>query len=182
MGLRSLMTMDKIRNVTLKKRVQFSTWSIIMSILTMAFLIFLCCYQFEKTGLEFYCWLLLGIIVVWSSFTLFYSPMYIVLTKDSINMERPIRTLTIPLDEIAEVKICEPTMAEHRICGSGGYFGYWGWFREASIGKYFAYYGKASQTFLIRLKSGRQYMLGCRDSKEMAQALADQLTKIQKQQ
>ena len=173
------MFMEKISNTTLKKRVQFSTWSLIMSILTMAFLIFLCCYQFEKTGLEFYCWLLLGIIVVWSSFTLFYSPMYVVLTEDSINVERLIRTLSIPLDEIAEVKICPPTMAEHRICGSGGYFGYWGWFREASIGKYFAYYGKASETFLIRLKSGKQYMLGCSDSQEMAKELGQTLAGLQ---
>ena len=53
-------------NILLKKKIQFSTWSIIMSIITMAFLIFLCCYQFHKTGHEFYCWLLLGIITIWS--------------------------------------------------------------------------------------------------------------------
>lgn len=163
-------------NIILKKRVQLSTWSIILTILTMAALIGICIWQFQKTENEFFCWLLLGIITVWSFNTLFYSPMYIVLTEDSINVETLIRVRRIPLDEIASVKICEPTMSERRICGSGGYFGYWGWFRELSIGKYFAYYGKASETFLIRLKSGRQYMLGCRDSREMAKALADQLT------
>ena len=165
--------MDK---TILKKRVKLSGWSIAMTILTMVFLIGICIWQFHKTENEFYCWLLLGIVAVWSFSTLFYSPMYIVLTEDSINVETLIRVRRFPLDEIVSVKICEPTMSEHRICGSGGYFGYWGWFREPSIGKYFAYYGMASQTFLIRLKSGRQYMLGCQDSKEMAKALADQLT------
>ena len=87
------------------------------------------------------------------------------------------RVRCIPLDEIEAVKICEPTMSEHRICGSGGYFGYFGWFREPSIGKYFAYYGKASEPFLIRLKSGRQYMLGCRDAREMAETLGKTLEK-----
>ena len=169
-------------NILLKKRIQFSTWSIMISIITMAFLIFICCYQFHKTGLEFYCWLLLGIISIWSFCTMFYSPMYIILTEDSIDVVTLIRVRRFPLNQIVSVKICEPTMSEQRICGSGGYFGYWGWFREPSIGKYFAYYGKASQTFLIRLKSGRQYMLGCRDSREMAKALANQLSLKQKDQ
>ena len=171
--------MDK---TILKKRVKLSGWSIAMTILTMVFLISICIWQFHKTENEFYCWLLLGIVAVWSFNTLFYSPMYVDLTEDSINVETLMRVRRFPLDEIVSVKICEPTMSEHRICGSGGYFGYWGWFREPSIGKYFAYYGKASQTFLIRLKSGRQYMLGCSDSKEMAKALAEQLTLIKNNQ
>ena len=165
-------------NIILKKRVKLSTWSIIMTIATMAFLIGICVWQFSKTENEFFCWLLLFIVLVWSVCTLFYSPMYVVLTEDSIDVETLIRVRSFPLDEIASVKICTPTMSEHRICGSGGYFGYFGWFREPSIGKYFAYYGKASQTFLIRLKSGKQYMLGCSDSREMAEALANAIPPI----
>lgn len=57
-------------------------------------------------------------------------------------------------------------MAEKRICGSGGWFGYYGWFREPTIGKYFAYYGKASDCFLVRLKNGKNYVLGCEDKNE----------------
>ncbi|MDE6291787.1 MAG: hypothetical protein K2M16_09665, partial [Muribaculaceae bacterium] len=154
---------------------KLSSWSIIMTIATMTFLIGICVWQFSKTENEFFCWLLLFIVIVWSFCTLFYSPMYIVLKEDSIDVETPIRVRRIPLDEIASVKICPPTISEHRICGSGGYFGYFGWFREPSIGKYFAYYGMASQTFLIRLKSGKQYMLGCNDSKEMAETLGKAL-------
>ena len=149
-----------------------------MTIATMAFLIGICVWQFSKTENEFFCWLLLFIVIVWSVCTLFYSPMYIVLTEDSIDVETLIRARCFPLDEIASVKICQPTMSEHRICGSGGYFGYFGWFREPSIGKYFAYYGKASETFLIRLKSGKQYMLGCRDSNEMAKELGDAIARM----
>ncbi|MDE6549257.1 MAG: PH domain-containing protein [Muribaculaceae bacterium] len=160
--------MDK---TILKKRVDISTWSTILTILTMAALIGICIWQFNKTENEAICWLLLAIMVVWSFFTLFYCPIYLRLTEDSLNVETSLRIKSFPLSEIEEVKICPPTMSERRICGSGGFFGYWGWFREPSIGKYFAYYGMASQTFLIRLKSGRQYMLGCRDAKEMAKEL-----------
>ncbi|MDE6631872.1 MAG: hypothetical protein K2K23_02625, partial [Muribaculaceae bacterium] len=116
----------------LKKRVKLSSWSIAMTIATITFLIGICLWQFNKTDNELYCWLLLGIVVIWSFCTLFYSPMYIVLTEDSINVQTLMRVRCIPLDEIEAVKICEPTMSEHRICGSGGYFGYFGWFREPS--------------------------------------------------
>lgn len=160
--------MDK---TLLKKRVDISTWSTILTILTMAALIGICIWQFNKNENEAICWLLLVIMVVCSFFTLFYCPMYLRLTEDSLNVETSLRIKRFPLSEIDEVKICPPTMSEIRICGSDGFFGYWGWFREPSIGKYFAYYGMSSQTFLIRLKSGRQYMLGCRDAKEMATEL-----------
>lgn len=66
--------------------------------------------------------------------------------------------------DIAEVKLCQPTMGAIRICGSGGFFGWYGWFREGDIGKYFAYYGKSSDCFLVTLKDGRKYMLGCTDA------------------
>ncbi len=50
-------------------------------------------------------------------------------------------------------------MAERKICRSGGFFGYWGWLSEPSIGKYFAYYGKASDCSLVELKNGKRYLI-----------------------
>ena len=58
-------------------------------------------------------------------------------------------------------------MGAMRLFGSGGWFGYYGWFSERDLGKYFAYYGKSSDCFLVRLKDGRQYMLGCNDAQEV---------------
>lgn len=160
--------MDK---TILKKRVDISTWSTILTIVLMSAIIGICIWQFNKNGNEVICWILLILMVVLGYLTLFYCPMYVRLTAESLNVETSFRIKSFPLSEIEEVKICPPTMAEKKICGSGGFFGYWGWFSEPTIGKYFAFYGMASQTFLIRLKSGRQYMLGCRDAKEMAEAL-----------
>ena len=62
-------------------------------------------------------------------------------------------------------------MAKKRICGSGGWFGYYGWFSEPSIGKYFAYYGKASDCFLVTLKDGKKYVLGCESPDEMVEVI-----------
>jgi hypothetical protein len=49
------------------------------------------------------------------------------------------------------------------ICASGGFFGYWGAFRSDDIGNYFAYYGKATDCFLIIANDGSKYVIGCRD-------------------
>lgn len=67
----------------------------------------------------------------------------------------------------------KPTMGEKLLLGSKGCCGYWGWFSERDLGKYFAYYGKASDCFFVRLKDGRQYMLGCRNP----QTITDYISK-----
>lgn len=54
-------------------------------------------------------------------------------------------------------------MGERRVCGSGGWFGYWGWFHDRELGRYFAYYGKSSDCFLVRLRNGRSYVIGCQN-------------------
>ncbi len=54
--------------------------------------------------------------------------------------------------------------------------GYWGWFSERDLGKYFAYYGKASDCFLVTMKDGRKYMLGCQNPAEMVDAINARLT------
>lgn len=77
----------------------------------------------------------------------------------------------IPLGEIESIKLCQPTMTERRICGSGAFCGYWGWFSERDLGKYFAYYGKASDCFFVILKNGRKYMLGCENPGEIVEAI-----------
>ncbi len=85
--------------------------------------------------------------------------------------KRPLKIKTIPISEISDVKLCSPAMGAIRICGSGGWFGWYGWFKENDLGKYFAYYGKASDCFLVSLKDGRKYMLGCKDAPEMVDAI-----------
>ena len=68
--------------------------------------------------------------------------------------------------------MCAPTMGTIRICGSGGWFG---WFSEKDLGKYFAYYGKASDCFLVTLKNGKKYMLGCKDTPKMVNAINEKI-------
>lgn len=107
--------------------------------------------------------------------TPFYMPLSISIDSKSLKIRRPLRTKAIPLSEIASVKICPPTMGAIRIFGSGGWFGWYGWFRERDLGKYFAYYGKASDCFLVTLKDGRKYLLGCTDAPSLISYLTSHL-------
>lgn len=159
----------------MKKNVVFSTYSIILSFLTIGVLTGLLIWQYHRTGDELYTWLLFAIMVLWSALVYFYAPRSISVNDESLDINRWMRTKSIPLSEIESVTLSSPTMGEHRICGSGGFFGYWGWFSQRDLGRYFAYYGKASDCFLVTLKDGRKYMLGCKDAPEMVAAIRSRL-------
>lgn len=105
-------------------------------------------------------------------FALWYAPMSLSVDNGYLNIHRSLTIKSIPLLDIESVKPINPTMGAIRTCGSGGFMGYWGWFREGDLGRYFAYYGKASDCFLVTLKDGRKYMLGCRDGKAFGNALS----------
>lgn len=106
---------------------------------------------------------------------LFYSPMSIEVGDEGIVILRSFWFKKIPYSHIESIELMQPTMGEKRICGSGGFLGYWGWFSERDLGKYFAYYGKASDCFFVRLKSGKQYMLGCRNPKAVVDVVREKL-------
>ena len=74
---------------------------------------------------------ILGIIILGLYLTpLFYMPLSISVDDKHLNINRPLRTKSIPLTDIAEAKLCPPTIAARRICGSGGRFGWYGWFKK----------------------------------------------------
>ena len=104
-----------------------------------------------------------------------FMPLSISLDNENLNILRPVKIKSIPVSDIAEVRLCHPGMGAIRICGSGGWFGWYGWFKEKDLGKYFAYYGKASDCFLVTLKNGKKYMLGCKDAPEMVNAIKEKL-------
>lgn len=144
----------------MKQKVKISTYSIVLTILGIAILVGLSFFELIK-GNENLSYIPSVALIILGFFALFYVPLSISVDNQSLVITRPICIKTIPLSEIVSIELCPPTMSEIRICGSGGWFGYWGWFKEPSIGKYFAYYGKSSDCFLVKLKDNRQYLLGC---------------------
>ncbi len=140
--------------------------SIFSSVITVGcFVVFVACFFIVR---DYTC----GVLIVGMCLAgLYYSPMSVRVTDTAIEVVRSLKIKKILLADVKKVCLLSPTMGAIRICGSGGFMGYWGWFRERDLGKYFAYYGKASDCFFVVLKNGRRYMLGCKDAPEMVEAI-----------
>lgn len=159
----------------MKKQVELSTYCWIISALSTALMCGVFIYALKQPDNEWAVWILGVAIAILFLFTLCFMPLSISLDNESLNINRPLKIKSIPLSDIAETRLCAPTMGAKRICGSGGWFGWYGWFSERDLGKYFAYYGKASDCFLVTLKNGKKHMLGCKDAPEMINAIKEKL-------
>lgn len=155
----------------MKKRVELSYWCALVSALGLAVIVAALCWSTNVISAS----IGTAALVILCGAALFYMPLTVSARERCLCVRTPLRVKRIPYDEIASIELCAPTMAELRLCGSGGWFGYWGWFREPSIGRYFAYYGKASQCFLVCRKDGRKYMLSCMEPAEMVLFVQEQL-------
>lgn len=159
----------------MKRRVALSTFSIILTIAVIALFV-VGMISYLNRSVDWLAYLLAGSLVLICCLAMYFTPMAISVEDGCLNINMLLRTKSIPLRDIQSVALCPPTMSEKRLLGSGGFFGYWGWFREPSIGRYFAYYGKASDCFLVRLKDGRLYMLGCVDALGIMECINSNLT------
>ena len=164
-----------MKRTTIKQRVELSTYCWIISALSSTFICGVFLYALQRPDNNLTVWISGSAIIMLFLSTLYYMPLSISLDNDSLNINRSLKIKSIPLTEIANVKLCAPTMGAKRICGSGGWFGWYGWFSEKDLGKYFAYYGKASDCFLVTLKYGKKYMLGCKDAPEMVNAIKEKI-------
>lgn len=144
----------------MKRKVILSTWCAILTMITFIILVALLAFTYvEGTSSQFL--FFNGFIIVIVLVSLFYVPMSISVDEKGLTVNRSLWHKYIPIAEIEEIRLCPPTMGETRLCGSGGFMGHWGWFKERDLGIYFAYYGRSSDCFLVRLRNGRQYILGC---------------------
>ena len=154
----------------MKQKVKLSAGSVSLTVISIAVLCAAVCLTFENDSMAV-CVIMTVLFSVWLVATLFYAPMSISVDDSGLWINRPLRDKRIPLAEVKSVRLLQPTMGARRLSGSGGFFGYWGWFSERDLGKYFAYYGRSSDCFLVRLRNGRQYMLGCENPDEMVEAI-----------
>ncbi len=146
----------------IKESVQISAYSLFITIVSIIIFAGVAYTQFRRNS-DIAAYIFCSLLVIACCFSLFYSPMSISVDDNQLNIRRSLRIKSIPLDEISSIKLYQPTMGERRLCASGGWFGYCGWFSNNEIGKYFGYYGKASDCFLVTLKNGKKYLLGCKN-------------------
>lgn len=148
----------------MKSRVSLSRFSSILTlIIFVAFIAGLVLTHNDTGAFITLCVLTLFLLIP----SMIFGPLYISATDTEVNIVCPIKIHTIPMRRIVGVERFQPTMGSIRICGSGGFMGYWGIFKEGDIGRYMAYYGRSSDCFLIRLENGDKYVLGCNSPDEM---------------
>lgn len=141
----------------MKQKVSLSLFSITLSGIMM--IILLCALYYSNSSVSIS--IISAIIIVWCGLALYYMPLSVTVNDVDLCVNRTLCAKRIPLKEIGEIKRITASMLGWRFFGCDGCFGYWGWFKGKTLGKYFAYYGKESDCFFVRLKDGRQYVLGC---------------------
>lgn len=153
----------------MKSKVKFSAFSLIITaIVIIAFIVgIIVSLSNIKEALILFA-VLAGMILS----GLFYCPVSIEAAGDKLSIHRPLRNKTIEYTTISSADRCYPSAGGLRLCGSGGFMGYWGYFNDIVIGTYFGYYGNHSQCILIRLKDGKQYVVSCCQPDEMVAAIA----------
>lgn len=156
----------------MKSRISYSRFVIILTaILSGALLIG--CFATVKEEPAFFTFLALFLILYITA--LFFGAAYIKADSNYIVLGSLLRGKKIPMCDVESVELFQPTMGAIRICASGGFMGYWGTFREGDIGKYYGFYGKSSDCFLIRLKNGKKYVLGCNQPDKMVDYIKSQI-------
>ena len=146
----------------MKQRIKFSTFSLIITVgVLILFTVGIFSLRGNVEKLAVFC-MILGTITL---FGIYFCPKTIEANESGITLHRLLSPAKFfSYKTIQSVDNCYPSLGGLRLCASGGFFGYWGYFKDMVIGTYFGYYGSQSNCILVKLKDGKQYVLGCDDS------------------
>lgn len=148
----------------MRARVKLSGYCLWLTVIITAAFVVGCVLTFHEIA-GFCIILVMALVMIVSG--LIYAPITIEANPKDVLVRSLLRRKQLPISDIESVKLFQPTMGAIRVCASGGYMGYWGIFREGDIGKYYAYYGKSSDCFLVTMKTGAKYVLGCENPRAM---------------
>lgn len=113
----------------------------------------------------------------------FFFPIKLIVTKETIKIRRPVGTVKIEMRDILSCNIIEDEKQffDHiiRTCGSGGIYGYWGYFHHEKQGKLRFFVTHRKQCFLIRLKDGEKYVISSAKREEIDRFISEN-TKVRK--
>lgn len=160
----------------MKSKVHFSLYCKIITLAVIAlFAIGIATTTMERST---FC-LLIAVVAMAVATGLYYCPVCVEADADSVKIHRLLsRPREFKYSDIEAADTCYPSAGGIRLCGSGGFFGYWGYFSDIIIGQYFGYYADRSQCFYIRLKCGRQYVASCENHVAMAAAIESHIENI----
>lgn len=156
----------------MKSKVRLSRYSLVVTFVILVAL-FVGCILTVRERIPFLILLSMYLILIVTG--LIYAPVSICADTETIVLKSILRRRRLLLRDVVSVQMFSPTMGAIRIIGFGGFMGYWGIFKEGDIGRYMAFYGKASDCFLLRLKNGDKYVLGCENPQAMADYIQSRL-------
>lgn len=158
----------------MKSRISYSRYATLLTAILSGVMVVGCIVRVKDEPAFF---TLLAITLVLFVCMLFLGVAYIKADSNNIVLGSILRGKKIQMCDIESVELFTPSTGTIRVCASGGFMGYWGIFRDDTIGKYYGFYGKASDCFLIRLKNGSKYVLGCNHPDKMVDYIKSQISK-----
>lgn len=158
----------------MKSKISYSRFATLLTAILSAGL-FVACIASVKEEPAFF--MLLAIYLILFVSILFFGAAYIKADSNYIVLGSLLRVKKIPMRDVESVEIFTPGTGTIRVCASGGFMGYWGKFRDRSIGMYYGFYGKSSDCFLVRLNNGKKYVLGCNNPDKMVDYINSQISK-----
>ena len=106
-----------------------------------------------------------------------FFPIRLIVTDDTIKIRRPIGTVKVDINDILSCCIIEDEKQFFdkviRTCGSGGAYGYWGYFRHSKYGKMRFFVTHRQQCFHIKLKDGKHYVISSEKRDEIVRFIAN---------
>lgn len=156
----------------MKSKVTYSRFVNALTVILFGALLVGCAVTVREKAAFFILLAIVGVLLVSA---LLYGPVYIQADSNYIVLGSVLRRKKLAMRDVAHVELFSPTMGAIRVCGAGGFMGYWGIFREGDIGRYYAFYGRASDCFLIRMNNGDKYVVGCNDPDKMVDYIKSHL-------
>lgn len=143
----------------MKQKVKFSLFSIILTaVILIIFVVGIFSLTDNEKKLTLFYIIMGGVTIA----GLYYCPTSIEANEAGITLHCLIASPKVFLyNTIQSVDTCYPSVGGLRLCASGGFFGYWGYFSDMTIGSYLGYYGSRSNCILLKLNDGKQCVLGC---------------------
>lgn len=99
-------------------------------------------------------------------------PLAVEVTDDAVVIHRVIGRVEIPKQDIQQVRRKEKINRDKRVFGSGGFFGYLGYFSSVEEGGYFAYVQDAKAMVYIHTVK-QNYVLSCSDPDNLVEELGN---------
>ena len=81
------------------------------------------------------------------------------LTSTEVIIQRPIRNISIPYNQIIDINQLNWTWKGLRLGGSGGLYGYLGLFYLSNLGKVWMYVTNKNKMLLIKCVNSRNYII-----------------------